>query len=263
MTAPMKSTRTTKILAFSSFLATLILAFILIGVLQNQTTSGPGAGIYLLVIAMVGVSLFNMIQIMRATAEKISADDYLQKSFAGMDEESYEAEPEKNEQQKEDEDNHRLDPAVYEDKIIPQQDDDQDLTKFAESLLSNIAGEFDIVQGLFYVRTKDSDVFTIAGKFAYYGEQEPQDFKMGVSLSGQTAKNQKVLRLSKIPENYITVLSGLGSSSPRSLMLVPVIHQERTIGLIELAAFKHFTRSTENLFNELSESIGKRIPEIS
>jgi len=257
----MKSKRTTKILAFSSFIGILIFSLMLIGVVQNQSEPGTSAGLFLLLLGIAGLSLLNLFQIMKMTAEKITPEDYLQKSVAEVDEEAYQANAGETDAEAE-EDNHQLDPDVYEKKIIPDPGKQQDLTKFTESLLSNIAREFDIVQGLFYVNRDQNDAFTIAGKFAYFGEQEPEGFHMGQGLPGQTAKNQRVLRLSKIPENYVTILSGLGSSSPNSLLFAPVVHEEKTIGLIEMAAFKNFDYSTEQLFNELSERLGKKLSEL-
>ena len=257
----MKSKKLTKILAFSSFLGILVFSFILIGVVQNQGEAGSSAGFYLLLLGIVGLSLINLLQIMKMTAEKITSDDYLQKPVAAVDEETYQADPAQKDTEQQ-EDNHQLDPDVYENKFMPPSGKKQDLTSFTESLLSNIAREFDIVQGLFYVRKKESDAFTIAGKFAYFGEQEPADFEMGQALTGQTAKNQKVLRLNKIPENYVTILSGLGSSSPNSLLFAPVVHEEKTIGRIKLAALKKCDSTTEKLFNQLSERLGKKLSEL-
>ncbi len=254
----MKSTRSAKILAFSSFVVILVLAFVLVGAFQNQSDAGLPAGIYVLVVAIIALSLTNLLQIMRLTADTIRSEDYLKKSFAQVDEQDYTPGTASPKQQAEEE---KLDPEAYAEQIIPPSESGQTLSQFSEKLLSNAAGPFELVQGLFYVRKQDSDEFTIAGKYAYYGEEEPQDFELGKALPGQTAKNQKSLRLNKIPENYFTILSGLGSSSPSSLLFVPVIHQEKTIGLIELAAFKNFEHRTEELFNALSEKIGNRLTE--
>ena len=257
----MKSTQTVKILAFISFIGILVCAFILTGLVQQQGEAGTPGGFFLLLLIIVGLSLLNLFQIMRMTAKSIHADDYLKKSASAVDEAAYQIDDQQEEAHNE-EDNHQLDPDVYEEKLIPQNDHGQNLTQFCETLLSRIAEEFDIVQGLFYVRKNNSDAFTIAGKFAYYGEQEPQDFQLGQALTGQTAKNQKVLRLNKIPENYVTILSGLGESSPNSLLFAPLVYEGKTVGLIELAAFKNFDRSTENLFNTLSERMGKQLSEL-
>ena len=262
MTESMNSKRSAKLLAFASFTLTVVFSFILIGIFHNHSQAGLPAGVYVLIAAIVGLSLLNMMQVMKNTAQRISADEYLKRSYARDEAETEERQVNEAAAVKEEEKEQQLDPAVYEKKFLPQSGKKQELVKFTEGVLSNIARELDIVQGLFYVRQKESDTFTATGKFAYFGEQEPQDFELGLALTGQTAKNQKTLRLTKMPENYITVLSGLGSSSPKSLLLTPVIHEGRTIGLIELAAFKNFDRSTEILFNQLSETFGKRLAEL-
>ena len=258
----MNSKRSAKLLAFASFTLTLILSFILIGIFHNHSDAGSPAGLYVLVAAIIGLSLLNMVQVMKTTAQSISADEYLKRSYAKKEAESGEKKVAETAAGHEEEDKQQLDPTVYEQKLLPQAENEQDLTSFTEGVLSNIARELDIVQGLFYVRQKEGDTFSVKGKFAYFGEQEPGDFELGSALTGQTAKNQKVLRLTKIPENYITIFSGLGSSSPNSLMLAPAVHEGKTIGLIELAAFKNFDRSTEDLFNQLSETFGKRLAEL-
>ena len=262
MTGPMNSKRSAKLLAFASFTLTVILSFILIGIFHNHSETGFPAGIYVLIVAIIGLSLLNMVQVMKTTAQSISADEYLKRSYDRNEAETGEKKDSQEAAEQEEERDQQLDPAVYEKKFLPEGDKTHELTQFTEEVLSNIARELDIVQGLFYIRRQESETFAVKGKFAYFGEQEPGDFELGSALTGQTAKNQKVLRLSKIPENYITILSGLGSSSPKSLMLVPVIHEGETIGLIELAAFKNFGRSTEVLFNQLSETIGKRLAEL-
>jgi len=152
-----------------------------------------------------------------------------------------------------------LDVEYFSNKIIPKENTKLDLTKYTEKILSNIAKEFDIVQGLFFVREKDSDIFSIAGKYAYFGDEEPKSFNLGETLSGQVAKNQAVLNLKEIPENYITILSGLGSSSPNHLIIIPVITNGKTIAIIELASFKEFKGNFKELFQAMSERIGSAL----
>lgn len=255
--------KSSKILAFASFIIILGIAFILIGTLQNTDTA-TGMGIssgmagFLLGIVIV-LSLINMLLVLRLTTESKTKEDYLKKTTdTPIDEISTD---EESSTQDQDEKEEQFDIDGIEQKILPPKDKKTDTDKFTEAILNNIAGEFDLVQGLFYVRKDNSDTFTISGKFAYFGEEEPRDFELGSSLSGQTAKNQKVLNLKKIPENYITILSGLGSSSPNSLLLVPVIHNGKSIGVIELASFKNFDKKTEDIFTQLSERIGARLAE--
>ena len=258
----MKPIKYTKILALSSFSIILILVFVLFGKLTNinqATETGLSLGpAYLAVSVIVILSLFNLWLIMQLTIKPKTKEEYLQKTTESQLDETTAAETSTSTDQANED---YIDIEEMEKKIIPSNDKNMNFGQLAETILINIANTFDIVQGLFYIRNNNSDTFSIAGKFAYYGEEEPKDFELGIALTGQTAKNQKVLNLTKIPENYITVLSGLGNGSPNGLLIVPVLHNQKTIGLIELASFKHFDKKSEDIFTQLSEKIGKKLSE--
>jgi len=89
--------------------------------------------------------------------------------------------------------------------------------------------------------------------------KEPKKFKTGESLPGQVAKNKTILNISNIPENYINIFSGLGKSSPKYMLFIPILYNNKTIGVIELASFKSFNKNTEQIFTELSGIMGEKI----
>jgi len=124
---------------------------------------------------------------------------------------------------------------------------------YSEKLLQNIAKELDIVQGLIFVLNDADQKFHVSGEYAYFSEEQPRSFPLGETLSGQVAKNKKMLNLKKLPDGYITVLSGLGKSSPRHLIIVPIVHEGKSIGVMELASFKHFGENEELLAMKISE----------
>lgn len=156
-----------------------------------------------------------------------------------------------------------IDTEYYISKVIPKKTSKDTLISYTEKVLSNIAREFDIVQGLFYMREKGADEFAIAGKYAYFGEQEPPNFEIGVTIPGQVAKNQIIMNLDSIPDNYLTILSGLGSSSPENMLIVPVILEDKTIGIIELASFKAFSKKDEKIFEAIASSLVKEIQSLT
>jgi len=249
-----------KILSFSSFIILLVISFLIITKFYNLSNAGTSvASIFILIGLVLIAGLIQTIQIMNLTKEKIHKEDYTKKTYLTEIDEYEEGASKAKQAQQDQTQEEKIDIEAIAGKIIPDDDKNTELSKYTEKILANIAKEYDIVQGLFYYRKKDTDTFTIASKYAYYGEEEPVDFELGKTLSGQTAKNQKVLNLAQIPENYITILSGLGNSSPECLLFVPVTHEGKTIGLIELASFKVFSKKTEKTFSQLSERIGEKI----
>ena len=249
-----------KILSIVSFFILLLVAVILVANLRNLSLEYENpdislSALYLLIGLIALIGIINLFQILSLTTEKVFKDEYTKKTYLS---DIYNLEEEGSKKQKE-ETEEEIDIDPIEAKILPRNSDKLDLKEFCEKTLINLAKEFDIVQGLFYIREKDSNNFTICNKYAYYGEEEPIDFEIGKTLPGQTAKNQRVLNVPKIPENYVTILSGLGSSSPNSLLMVPVINENKTIGLIELASFKNYDKKTEKIFNELASRIGGKL----
>jgi two-component system chemotaxis sensor kinase CheA len=53
--------------------------------------------------------------------------------------------------------------------------------------------------------------------------------------------------------------SGLGKSTPNYLLLVPVIAENETIGVVELASFKPFTNEIIDLFTLFTERAGEEL----
>lgn len=144
-------------------------------------------------------------------------------------------------------------------KIIPNTDI-QDMEKFGESMLSNISQCIDIVQGTLHILDNGDETFKQIAGYAFYTDGETSTYKVGETLAGQVAKNQEILNLDKVPENYITVMSGLGNASPKNLLIVPVITpNKQTIGIIEVAAFKPFNNQIEELFAKLGNNLGEKI----
>lgn len=142
-------------------------------------------------------------------------------------------------------------------QVIPKSDLN-DMEKFGELILANVAKKFDIVQGLFYQKNLESGIFSFTAGYAFFSENAPVSYIEGDTLPGQVAKNKKLLNLDKVPEGYITILSGLGTGSPKHLLIVPVINaSNETIGIIELASFKPFSSQQEELFSVLGRKLGE------
>src|SRR6478735_5081187 len=66
-------------------------------------------------------------------------------------------------------------------------------------------------------------------------------YTFGEGLIGQAAANGQLLYLDEIPEGYIKIISGLGSASPRYLLIAPVKNQETVLGILEIASFSPYS----------------------
>ncbi len=147
-------------------------------------------------------------------------------------------------------------------QIIPPSPQSMGIEKFSEKVLANIAKISELVQGVFYVKNKENGEFSPVGKYAYFSNQPPKSFIEGETLPGQVAKDKKLLNINNIPTDYFTVVSGLGESLPRNLLILPIPDKEGTIAVLELATFKAYNKDFEKLFEKLAILLGKIINKI-
>jgi hypothetical protein len=137
------------------------------------------------------------------------------------------------------------------------------MESFSTQVLINISKFLDIFQGILFVKDSVDGIFRKAGTYAYYSQQDFPEFADGVGLTGQVAVNKKLLNISNIPEKYITVLSGLGKSSPTNLIIFPLLFDDKSIGIVEIASFVKFDSFAEQALTEFSLLIGQHIFEIN
>ena len=60
-------------------------------------------------------------------------------------------------------------------------DNQSSIADYSEKLLSNIAKEFNIVQGIVFV--KYEDFFKVTATYAYYSDEEIREFRLGEGIS--------------------------------------------------------------------------------
>jgi len=131
------------------------------------------------------------------------------------------------------------------------------LSLFAEGVLSHLARKYDIVTGLFYVPEPDSDVFKPIARYAWYSPDPPPEVRLGESLPGQAVKDKRMLYITHVPKNYLTVISGLGSSDPGYLLILPLIEEDKNLGFLEIATFKPLNENDLQVLTQLGKLVGK------
>lgn len=136
------------------------------------------------------------------------------------------------------------------------------LTQFSQELLSLIARQKEISQGVFFLSDKNDGipVLKFLSGYAYMQSSETEEMIMfGEGLPGQVAKDGKLMNLTDIPEGYMSIQSGLGKASPASLIIFPIMHEGNTLAVIELASFHKFTSEDEKFFEEISPAIAEQM----
>jgi hypothetical protein len=137
-----------------------------------------------------------------------------------------------------------------------------DRKEILRGALHAICKQLDAGQGAIYEAIDSNGVRKVELKSGYalnMGESTIVSYEFGEGLIGQAAANGKTLYIDDVPEGYIKIVSGLGSASPRFLLIVPLKTQEKTTGVIEIASFSAFTPDQRKFVEDAAQLIGNTI----
>ncbi|MBX2841909.1 MAG: PAS domain S-box protein [Flammeovirgaceae bacterium] len=82
-----------------------------------------------------------------------------------------------------------------------------------------------------------------------------ESFEPGEGLLGQAYLEKESIVLTEIPENFISITSGLGEAIPNCLLIIPFKFNEEVAGILELASFKVFEDYQIKFIEKLGENI--------
>lgn len=133
-----------------------------------------------------------------------------------------------------------------------------------EDVVKFILEKIGAIQGAFYVVNEDDygkKLIEMRASFAYNRKKYLKaKFKFAEGLVGQAAAEQDTILRTEIPDDYVTITSGiLGDQRPRCLLIVPLITNEEVYGILEFAGFKKFDPSQVKFVQELSLILARTI----
>ncbi len=137
----------------------------------------------------------------------------------------------------------------------------RDLEEVSSMILSELAPLVSAQHGVFYTMTNPSDgTEPVLELTAGYGYEERKNlsttFRIGEGLVGQCAKEKSRILLTDLPADYVRINSGLGSSPPLNIIVLPVLFEGAVRAVVELASFSPFSVTHQAFLEQLPESIG-------
>ncbi len=139
-----------------------------------------------------------------------------------------------------------------------------DIDLLCRKTISRLVEHLNILQGgIFILNQKDSGRPFLELKGAYaYGKEKfiQQNVETNEGLIGRVYNEKEKVYLKELPPDYMDITSGLGSTEPKTLILLPLLTEEGEVrGVIELASFDEFQDFQIEFLEKLCSSIASTI----
>ncbi|MES2918941.1 MAG: response regulator [Pseudomonadota bacterium] len=109
------------------------------------------------------------------------------------------------------------------------------MEQLAENILNYLVPALNGHIGLFYL--PDGEEMVLSGTYAHtVRKHNANRVKMGEGLVGQAALEKKQIVLTRVPEDYLIVSSGLGEAPPRHIVVTPILHESELHGMLEIGS---------------------------
>jgi PAS domain S-box-containing protein len=129
-------------------------------------------------------------------------------------------------------------------------------------VLKNLINYINAIQGAIYIYDEERKVLINTATYAYNRKKYlRQEFRIGEGLVGECAFEMDFIYRTEIPDDFITITSGiLGDQKPKSLLLIPLITEEKLQGVLEFASLNEkFPKIEIQFLLELGETIARTI----
>ncbi len=138
-----------------------------------------------------------------------------------------------------------------------------DLDKLAQEVISHLVNYTGSAIGGIYILNKEDDFEEYLELKAFYAYDRhkylKQKIKIGETLVGQCFYERQTIYMNDVPEDYVKIVSGLGSDKPKAILLVPLIVNEEAFGVVELASFEEYPQYKIEFVEKIGETVAAAI----
>ena len=135
----------------------------------------------------------------------------------------------------------------------------RDLLTVARQVLNELAPLVNAHHGAFFMADYDGErqVLKLFAAYAYQDQASVSTtWQFGQGLVGQAALEGKRIVMTKVPNDYVRITSALGTATPHSIVVVPILFEGEVKGVIELASFEPFSGIQLAFLDQMLESLG-------
>ncbi|MFD4862500.1 ATP-binding protein, partial [Streptomyces atratus] len=143
----------------------------------------------------------------------------------------------------------------------------RDLVEVADLILRELTPLVNAQYGAFFLAEAGAASGEGLELLAGYGIGQPEGRRRtrmsldspGWGLITQAAMEKRRILIEAVPTEYITISSGLGAAPPASVVILPILFEDRVLGVIELASFSRFSEVHLAFVDQFVNTIGVSI----
>ncbi|MEU7162384.1 HAMP domain-containing protein, partial [Streptomyces chrestomyceticus] len=153
----------------------------------------------------------------------------------------------------------------------------RDLKDVATLIMSELSPAVSAQHGAFFLAAQPGDSNEIGadggepgayelrlmGSYGYSMGSMPTTFRPGETLIGTAAAEKRTILVENVPSGYLKIASGLGEAPPANVIVLPVLFEDKVLGVIELASFQPFTQIQKDFLSQIAEMIATSVNTIS
>ncbi len=140
---------------------------------------------------------------------------------------------------------------------------EEDLTENSHNIISALVRYLNANQGGLFLLNDDNEndkYIELIASFAYDRKRFHQKrLEMGEGVVGACFYEKKSIFMTKLPENYMEIRSGLGTAGPTSLIVVPLLIENDVIGVMEIASFNVFQKYELEFIESVANNISSNL----
>ena len=132
----------------------------------------------------------------------------------------------------------------------------QNISTLEQNILNYLCDYLQFQVGALFLMENES-LRLSAGYACTLTQENGHEFAIGEGLVGQAALQKKMVVFKEVPSEHfnLEISSGFGISSPQAILVLPLIHEEEVLGVIEFGSARNFSELEIEFLENISSVV--------
>ncbi len=135
--------------------------------------------------------------------------------------------------------------------------------EYCNKIIASLARYVNAYNGSLFIEFQDENELPylefISGYACEKEQASEKKIYSGQGIVGQCMIEKDFIFMDKVPKEYVKVSSGLGASTPRNILIAPLLFNDKFYGVIELAFFEPLKQHEIEFLKKVCENIASEI----